>query len=240
MDEYDGKLRLVVLPDLLRPGHRRRRGAPRAPARAGRPARPARELERPPRPARAVREHPPRGRDLHPEHHARSARSSWSPRPPATSTCSRAPCSTSTTSRTSCASSTWSSASSRARSRRRSSCATRSGSCAATPSCSTEARQAGRIRDESGKLLARTSRSPTMGRTRLDHLEALPRRHPHRARSPATWSSAAPAGAAARIFLRGYLDAYSYEMPNRQVWVADRFRSALAATAGPTDDRVDR
>ena len=87
-----------------------------------------------------------------------------------------------------------------------------------------EARQAGRVRDESENLLSYFPYS-TMGRTRLDQLETcldLVRTE----RVPGDLVECGTGRGGGGIFLRGYLDGYFYEMPNRQVWVADRFRAA--------------
>jgi cephalosporin hydroxylase len=98
-----------------------------------------------------------------------------------------------------------------------------------------DARRAGRIRDESGELLAYFPFT-TMGRTRLDHLEGcLDAIRTEKVTGDLVECGAGRGGGG--IFLRGYLDAYSYEMPNRQVYVADRFRAA-PETPAETDSTV--
>jgi cephalosporin hydroxylase len=87
-----------------------------------------------------------------------------------------------------------------------------------------EARHAGRVRDDSGELVSYFPFT-SMGRTRLDQLEScLDRIRTGKVGGDLVECGTGRGGGA--IFLRGYLDAYSYEMPNRHVYVADRFRAA--------------
>ena len=90
--------------------------------------------------------------------------------------------------------------------------------------------RAGPVGPDVGAADRRSCRTPPMGRARLDHLERCLDAIRDRRRSPATWSSAAPAAAAARSSCAA--TSTRTRCRTGTVWVADRFRAAAGARHG--------